>query len=336
MDFLKKNLVFSLFVGLCVLIFLAGGYLAFSASSSVGEAEQRAASAKGQLDALRAADPAPNEENVAAATANVAKLRAALADLRAELQSSGRLEVSSDGIGVMAAIQQFISDYSQKAAAHTNDNGDPDPIALPDGFAFGFERYLDQSSSLEDPERSAALDKQRQILSYVLDQLFASDPAGIISVERELLELEASDPDRNRDSGFAVSDAVSARVPGAIDTMGFSVTFEGFSDSLRRFLNRLAEFELPVVVRSIEVRRPSGVEATASVSPETAAGGNNLDSIFGGFGGGETAPQSEPEPRAAQKPVVAENQSTFTVVLEHIEVVLPSDAAASDSSAANL
>jgi hypothetical protein len=52
---------------------------------------------------------------------------------------------------------------------------------------------------------------------------------------------------------------------------------------------------------------------------------NNLDAFFGVFGGGSNSDLEVPE--EAQKPVISENISTFTVVLEFIEIVLPAESA---------
>lgn len=323
MGFLKKNLTFSIVVAVCLLAFGAGAYLAFAQSNKIDEAKQKIATAESRLDRLRFADPAPTEANVEAARENVAELKAVLKSIREDLQRGSRLTPSSDGVAVMAGIQQFISEFQRKAAAQTDANGAPDPIALPEDFAFGFEQYIKEATPLDDPKLSATLDKQRQILGYLLNKLFAADPASIVSVKREVLERKsagATGGGSSGEKGFQVSPAVSARVPGAIDTLGFSLTFTGYTDTLRHFLNNLAKFDLPIVVRSVEVKRPSGSRTTAA-----RTNANNLDAIFGVFGGAGNA--TEAEAKEAQKPVIAENISTFTVVLEFIEIVLPADSA---------
>ena len=109
-------------------------------------------------------------------------------------------------------------------------------------------------------------------------------------------------------------------MPGAIDTLAFGLTFTGYTDSLRGLLNDLAKFDLPIVVRSIEVERPSGSRTTTKVPAN-----NNLDAFFGVFDGGSNPEEGAPE--EAQKPVISENISTFTVVLEFIEIVLPTQSA---------
>ena len=315
MGLLKKNLTFTIVVVVCVLAFVAGAYLAFAESGKIDKAKQKITTAESQLNNMRFADPAPSDENVEASQENVQELAAELGKIREDLERGSRMTMSTDGIGVMAGIQQYISEYQRKAAAHTDENGEADPITLPKDFAFGFEQYLDEATMLDDKKIIPVLDKQRQILSYLLNKLFDADPDSIVSVKREVLEQNKT-AGNNKSSaesnkGFVINPAVSARVPGAIDTLGFSLTFTGYTDSLRQFLNNLAKFDLPIVVRSIEVKRPSGQSTTAQ-APQS----NNLDSIFGVFGGGSSAQTEVPE--EAQKPIISENISTFTIVLEFI------------------
>lgn len=310
MDFIKKNITLCLFVLICLLAAAAGAYLAFAESGKAKSAQSKISNAEAQLSSLLQADPAPSAENVAASEQNVANLKAELSKIRANLQKGSRMNVSTDGIGVMASIQQYITEYQGRIASVTDEDG-VELIQTPSNFAFGFEKYIEEGEPLQDAKVIASLDKQRQILSYIVNKLIDANPDEITSVQREHLEGAAGE------IGFEISKAITARVPGAIDTMAFSVTFTGYTDSLRVFLNSLAKFDLPIVVRSIEVERPQGSATTADL--ET----NDLDSIFGAFGGASSAVEVAPE--SAQKPVISENVSSFTVVLEFIEIILPSD-----------
>lgn len=328
MGLLKKNLIFSLVVLVCILAFAAGAYLAFAESGKISQAKQKISSAKSQLNSALNADPAPTEDNIQASAENVDELIEKLKSMRTNLEQGSRMKTSSDGIQVMASIQQYISDYQRKVQENTREEEEAAPITVPEDFAFGFEQYINTSSIPDDPEVIPVMDKQRQILSYLLNTLFEANPHSIVSVRREVVENKAKPEDgreRNRDrgQGFEVNPAISARVPGAIETLGFSLTFTGYTDSLREFLNSLAKFELPIVVRSIEVDRAE----TRAVTQTPAQNSSNLDAIFGAFGGeAESAEANEPqEPQEAQLPVIAENVSSFTVTLEFIEIVLPDD-----------
>jgi len=318
MGFIKKNLTFTIILVIYILVFFVGAYLAFVEAGKVGHAKQNLSSVESQLSNLLFADPAATTANVKASAENVAELEAELRKIREDLERGARITTSTDGIGVMAGIQQFISNYQREAAAHTDKDGEPVEIIVPDDFAFGFEQYLDEATMLDDEELIPVLDKQRQILSYLLNKLYDAEPESIVSVEREVLELKAEDTGSAK--GFTVKPAITAKVPGAIDTLAFGLTFTGYTDSLRGLLNDLAKFDLPIVVRSIEVERPSGSSTTSKVPAS-----NNLDAFFGVFGGGSNSEVVAPE--EAQKPVISENISTFTVVLEFIEIVLPSESA---------
>jgi hypothetical protein len=298
-----------------LLTFFTGSFLALNESGAIGKAEQEMKSAQANLKNLRFSDPAPSMENVEASAENVAQLQSALNAIREDLQRGDRLSISSDGIGVMAGVQQFISDYQRKSSGQVDVNNEPAPIFLPQDFAFGFQEYIDEAKPLSDPKSSAVLDQQRQILSYLMDKLIEAKPTSLVSVEREVLEQVQS---QQVGKSFQIDKAISSRVPGAIDSLAFRLSFTGYTDSLRSFLNNLAKFDLPIVVRSIDIQRQGGIKNTA-----TSTNSNNLDSIFGAFGGSD----DEEAPKEAQKPVISENLSTFTVVLEFIEIVLPTDLA---------
>ena len=313
MGFIKKNLIFTIIMAVCILAFAAGLYFAFAESGKIDQKKQKITSAESQLKSMRFADPAPTPENVEASAENVAELKAGLWKIREDLERGARITTSTDGIGVMAGIQQFISSYQREAATQTDKDGEPFEIIVPDDFAFGFEQYLDEATMLDDDELIPVLDKQRQILSYLLNKLYEAEPESIVSVEREVLEQKAEGS--SSANGFAIHPAITAKVPGAINTLAFRLAFTGYTDSLRRLLNDLAKFDLPIVVRSIEVDRPSGMSTTAKVPANNA-----LDAFFGVFDGGSNSELEAPE--EAQKPVISENISTFTVVLEFIEIAL--------------
>ena len=218
----------------------------------MAKSERRVKSAKAQLNSLVYASPSPSASNVTASEDNIAKLAAELASIRADLERGASIETSTDGVTVMAGIQQFISDHQRLVAANIGEDGGRRPISVAEDFGFGFEQYLDDATPFESDESNIALDKRRQILSYMIDQLISSDPDSIDAVRRELLELGPEEKAKN----FTIAPEVSARVDNAIETMAFSLTFTGYTESLRLFLNNLAGFKMPIVVRSVEVERP--------------------------------------------------------------------------------
>ncbi|MFQ3225336.1 MAG: hypothetical protein ACI8Z5_001596 [Lentimonas sp.] len=319
MGLFKKNPVFCILCVVGVLAFAGGTALVVMESGKLAKSKQQVASADSQIKGLLDASPALTPENVQAAKENADELSAKLQSIRENLQRGSRLTISNDGTRVMAGLQRYMSSHRKRVAKHTNADGEDAPIQVPDGFAFGFEKYADQTTISDDAAVIPQLDKQRQVLRYILNQLIASDPAGIQAVEREILKKTGP-----TDTGFQIKPAISARVPGAIDTLAFRVTFTGYTPSLRKFLNKLAEFELPIVVRSVEVDRPKTSGNAAKKQTNTAS---NIDDIFSSFGGASSGSDAttETKPAANQTPVISETESSFTVTLEFIEIILPSN-----------
>jgi hypothetical protein len=315
MGLFKKNPAFFIFCVVAVLVFAAGATLVVMESGKLAKSKKQVTSTNSQMNGLLQANPAPTSENVQAAQQNVAALSAQLLSIREDLQRGSRLTISNDGPRVMSGVQKYISNYRREVATHQSVQDVAAPIQIPQDFAFGFEEYLKQANISQDSAVVPQLDKQRQVLSYILNQLIAADPAGIQAVEREILGETTA-----KTSGFQINPAISARVPGAIDTLAFRVTFTGYTPTLRKFLNNLAQFDLPIVVRSVAVDRPANNAKTAKAKKPKAS---NIDDIFGAFAGSSISVEAAPD--ADQTPVISETESSFTVTLEFIEIILPSN-----------
>ncbi len=300
MDQLKRHPVF---FGVCigsVLVFIGLIVLIFFESEKLSKARAQVASVDGQLKALIYANPAPTNKNIKAAQTNLEELQERLKNTYEALQQGSYLDVSKDGVSVISSILRYISDYKKRVENHVDINSTPSPIEIPDEFAFGFEKYF-RSTLIPEGEIVPQLDKQRQLLSYILDKLIAADPTSIQAVEREDFE------DSKGNKGFKIDPAISARVPGVIDTLAFQVTFTGYTPTLRKFLNNLAYFQLPVVVRSVEVDR---IESRPQ---------SKLSRLFG-----RKSDDTESSDADNKTPIISEIESTFTVTLEFIEVIAPS------------
>lgn len=319
MGLFKKNLVFCILCVVGVLVFAGGSALAVMESGKLSKSKKQVASVDSQINGLLTANPAPTTENVQAAQQNAQALSAKLLSIREDLQRGSRLTLSSDGTRVMSGLQKYISNYRKQVASHKNADGEDAEIVVPADFAFGFEKYLSETNVWDDPVLVPQLDKQRQVLSYILNQLIAADPAGIQAIEREVLEETGKDA-----KGFRINSAASARVPGAIDTFAFRVTFTGYTPALRKFLNNLAQFDLPIVVRGVEVNRSTASEKESNAKKNASTSIDDIFSVFGGSSSSESTTTEDVAP-ANQTPVVSETESSFTVTLEFIEIVLPSN-----------
>ncbi|MEC8329763.1 MAG: Amuc_1100 family pilus-like protein [Verrucomicrobiota bacterium] len=316
MSAIKKNPIFFTLIIVASVLSMSGLYFAYDASGQLAEAQKNARETGSRLKSLQQFSPAPSIDNIQIAKRNVEELDYALREIRKDLQRGSKMSLSSDGVSVMAGIQQFISESRERAISRERfDSVEQDtvlkPIVIAEDFAFGFEDYAQEATMPDSASAILLLDKQRQILEYVINLLLAANPHSIDSVERE--HIEALTINKNQSGLYRIDPAVSARLPGAIDTVALRITFSGYSRSLRRFLNSLASFDLPIVVRSLSVTRPEAPLRTK------AAKKDSIEEIFGNFGDVSLASL---EPENITTPVISENISRFTLDLEFIEIVL--------------
>ncbi|MGB0257867.1 MAG: hypothetical protein ACPGES_04355 [Coraliomargarita sp.] len=288
--------------------------MAFSASGDLKKSKQRLKAAMRNYNSAATAEIAPSEENLDASLQNLDALQRQFSVVSGELRKGTRLTSTDDGIAVTTGIRDYIRKFQRNAASPVDSNGEllETPIGIPDDFAFGFSDYYPTTEIPDDPQEVIYLGKQRQILGYMMTKLMAALPKSIESIERERY-TKASSAGAPMNQGFVINPAISAAVPGAIDTMAFELKFTGSTDCLRQFFNNLNTFDLPIVVRSVEVSRDSG----EGISVEPEKGG--LEDIFGAFGG--SSPTETPPSQASREPVIKGNNSQFTLIVEYFEVV---------------
>ncbi|MEI6860944.1 MAG: Amuc_1100 family pilus-like protein [Verrucomicrobiota bacterium] len=207
----------------------------------------------------------------------------------------------------------------------------PEKLKFKENDSFGFGAY--KQSGPSDPEIIRQVFRQSQLADYLLSALLAAKPLEFISLLREapLTKAAREEQDKTikdaRDKGevppvmeppgsatpeeaadyFAIDPLVSARVPGAIDTTAFQITFIGRTKVARDFLNKMAARELPlkVVGFSAEADEPTPPPPVKTVYDE----------------------EGNPIPLKASdmpKTVAPALYTKYTIVVEYAELVTPS------------
>ena len=314
----------SAFLGGTVILVLWRG-----ATAEAVRAAEAAERARAQLEVVLAGSaPAaenpgqrvsPTEEHRAFLEERVTRLRTTLEDLRGRLRvrDPSWLADPADELSFLPKVREFVR-AQRTAAARAG-------TALAPDEAFGFAAFA-TAAETPPPDQLPLLDRQRQVLAYILAQLLAASPSRIVAVQREAVGAVAAGSG-GPDADTFVRQAWPGRPeeePGA--TLFFRVVFEGKTATLRTFLEELATFALPVVVRSVEVE-PAAVAPRAGegAGPDSGgrASGSSWDQLFGTAGpeaSGDPAPSG---PGAAVPPgpalLLADNESRFTVLLLWIE-----------------
>ena len=217
---------------------------------------------------------------------------------------------STDSFFDIANYVERVRDAAQQAG-----------VALPTENRLGFSTY---ASTGAERELIEPVFRQRQYADYLMGVVLAAKPREFISLQRErpLTAAQRQQQAEGLSGGggqsgseggdyFVIDPRTSARVPGFVETSPFRFSFVGTTGALRSVLNQLAQFELPVVVRSVEVEPLAG---RTEARPASRPAPTNPFALFGGDA--STAPAAE-----AERPLVEQTDSRFVVTVEFVSLV---------------
>lgn len=106
---------------------------------------------------------------------------------------------------------------------------------------FGFDVLISRGA-LPSSSEVEMLYNQKQILSNLLEMLFQSSPKSLLSIAFQGIEP------------FEGSGQFIPSLDPEIESYRFKIEFEGYTQSLRLFLNYLQETAFPITVRNVEIR----------------------------------------------------------------------------------
>jgi hypothetical protein len=308
----------------------------FNQRGKVAVLDQKIQQAESRLAQLSSARPFPSPDNVAAIETDRIKAEVVRERVRAALtgRDAARIKLlkatpPAESTDAYFDLQNFLEAVRTKAAKGN--------VEFASTNQFGFAVH---ASVGPEPGLIPAVYRQRQVAEYLLDTLIDAKPKQIVALQRERpltqeqakqlaesiangtaqIEQSAAVPGVGNDLGdfFVIDPRISSRVPNFLDTSAFRLTFIGYSESLRNLLNQLAQFDLPVVVRAVEVESLVK-ETTQSRGNRTAT---PAASPFGGgspFGpGGQSAVLPGTAPENKQLPLVENTLSRFVVTVEFV------------------
>ncbi len=338
---------------------LVGGLLALGEGWCIFErwrASQEAAATlekkRAELHAMGGLAPAPTRPIATAIEADLARAQRALDAMQAELKGRGpaaeRLRTArvpgarTDAYFDLATFVEKTRELAKAQAVEVR----------PEAARLGFSLYANEGP---EADRIAPVFHQRLIAQYLVESLLEARPRSLLSLQREAPLTKKEKDDRDAAlaavaSGaaapaeaaptvpegpdfFAIDPRASARVPGYLDATAFRITFIGQTAALRAFLNQLASFELPVLVREVEVDPAT----SADLATESPAGSDEAATTAAPVEPAESsivltakpangAPQSVVKPAARAPgiaPIVSKPWCKFTVTVEYIELVPP-------------
>lgn len=333
----KYPFIFGIFV-ISVVFFIACVVTYVITSSANDKKEKELSTLVRQYNNLKNSSITPLPKNITKVKANINELEAHLEEMYQSLisQSSAITDQNMKGISLLGEIQGFIIDSEKKAESGIPSN-DPSEkkhvINLKENEAFGFAQYSGETARPPADEIAPMVNKQLDILRFLVKHLYAAKPTAIVAIEREPVTQNKSSDLRGQSNNsntpelaedlFEVPASITAAVPGNIETTGFKIVFQGHTNSLRTFLNLIADFELPIVVREVEVK---SIESSAALGSNTnrRSRSSSQEDIFNElFGGGNSSNTDQPSKEVSSQyvPIVQDILSEFSIMLEYIDIV---------------
>src|SRR4051812_30633079 len=284
MSAFRKNPLYASALTLCALLALGEGWCIYERSDAARAAARKLVQKRADLQAMGELAPAPTRDVATAIETDLARARRALAAMQAELKGRGPAADRMRSAKVPAARTDAYFDlatFVEKTKELAKKNG---VDVRPDAARFGFALHAHEAP---EADRIEAVFHQRQIAQYLVEALIEAHPRALVAVQRErpLTKKERADrdaaalaaangtpppegateplaPAEDGPDFFTLDPRSSVRAAGVLDTSAFRLGFIGETGALRAFLNRLAGFELPVLVREVEVEPVSVEEAT--------------------------------------------------------------------------
>ncbi len=256
-----------IFAGLAVgtLALLAVGvYFLMSSAAAAREARVRRDDADKRLAALYRANPFPDAANTERMNQQVLLLEQMRDTMTNALAARDIPQPELSPSRFIQTLQRTLRDRLLPEAPIVEGGR-----VVPDGFTFGFERYLAANAPMPAEADVPRLAQQLTMVENLVGEVYAAQVVALRSIEREVFESSAEDTGaaetrRSRGRGGRGSTpSTAAPVRSAAQSselyssQRFTLVVKGRQASIGTLLNRLACMPMFVVVRDVELRKKS-------------------------------------------------------------------------------
>lgn len=263
MDNMRRHRGISLGAGMAVVVLLVLGWGVHASRQELLRTEKRLAVLEREWTGFQHSATVVDPAVITSLQAKVDQAAARLEALRAVLRGGEVARAWHEAQPPAASTDAYfeIAAHVERMRVAARDHG----VAVRDDEQFGFADY---GKAGPEPEHIPVVFRQRQMLDHLLSQLFALGPQRLDRVERSRPQGAAISGGRMATVGRDefVPDDWTAPLPGRSSVIACRISFTAQTEVLRRWLNHLAEFGAPLVVRLVEVEpvEPSArnVEAT--------------------------------------------------------------------------
>jgi hypothetical protein len=247
-----RKIILVVGAAITLLLCLAGFVSAYRAFSQASDVKGKLDRTYKQLQAIYAENPFPCATNMAVVRGDTAWLTNWHGALVQDLHEAAVPASSPSASGFIEKLQNTSAALHRRATAEGG-------RMLPEGFAFGFERYLG-SRIMPKPENVKRLDLQFSLVEALTREILDCQIVELSQLERERFDGDggegvAAPAGRRRGPPAAVTESPAAPAAGGFPREHFSVAFTSSEKALTEVLNRLARMPVFVVVTEVRVER---------------------------------------------------------------------------------
>ena len=266
LKWLKQHLLTVAFVAAFVIILAVLIWLQQKAASKRARVDAALLEQQSQYDHLNQQKVAPSHENIEA----IKRYREQLNHLYGQLLEavSHDIEVPSD-LQPVDFLQLMASSFDRLHRA-----ADAAGVKLPDGFAFGFGRYVGAL-----PAKNLSPEDTKRVLALLVKQLTAIDQISLLLMSNHVAEIDQirrAEVEPGAQSGGI--NALEARIktdPNALyQVLPFEFEFRCSGDALRAFLDSVSKAQLFLAVRRLQITGeiPTTEKSSTGTGAAAAAG----------------------------------------------------------------
>ena len=264
------------FAGLLVAMFAllaAGGYALVRRTAAAREARGQRDAAFTRLVALFQANPFPDAANADRMNSQVQRL----GQMRAAMTNTlAQRDVPLPELSPSRFIQDLQTALRDRLQARA-------PIVegsrvIPEGFAFGFDRYLGANAPMPAEADVPRLAQQLVMVENLVNEVYASQVSALRGIEREVFEAAtAPEPEAARPRNRA-----RAGASAFYRSQRFRMVVEGRQSTIGDLLNRFAAMPMFVVVQDVEMRKQGeDLRPPQAAAPGAPVPGAPGTSVFG-------------------------------------------------------
>jgi hypothetical protein len=266
------------FAGLLVAMFAllaAGGYALVRRTAAAREARGQRDAAFTRLVALFQANPFPDAANADRMNSQVQRL----GQMRAAMTNTlAQRDVPLPELSPSRFIQDLQTALRDRLQARA-------PIVegsrvIPEGFAFGFDRYLGANAPMPAEADVPRLAQQLVMVENLVNEVYASQVSALRGIEREVFEAAAAtapEPEAARPRNRA-----RAGASAFYRSQRFRMVVEGRQSTIGDLLNRFAAMPMFVVVQDVEMRKQGeDLRPPQAAAPGAPVPGAPGTSVFG-------------------------------------------------------